>query len=170
MPTTPLSLALDWAPQRVQAQAARPEEEFFIFKVGELCVAVPSRDVRAVFRMGPLTPLPRSPAFLLGVVGYRGEVLPLVDLLRFLQQGETRPTPRHRLFISANAGQTVAFLADQIIGLRRVFTADKLPPPAGGSLSHEFLTGLVQTNDLGTLALVDLARVVHSARQRVVAR
>ena len=120
--------------------------------------------------MGPLTPLPRSPSFLLGVVGHRGEVFPLVDLLRFLAQGESKPTARSRLFISESGGQVVGFLADQVIGLRRIFLEEKLPAPAGGGATQEFLDGVVQSRELGTLSLLHLPRIVQSARQKSVAR
>ncbi len=120
--------------------------------------------------MGPLTPLPRSPSFLLGVVGHRGEVVPLVDLLRFIGQGESKPNPRTRLFISEAGSQVVGFLADHVIGLRRILLTDKMPAPAGSGSSQEFLEGVVQSRELGSLSLLHLPRVVQSARQKVVAR
>lgn len=165
-----LQRALANAPDRAAAQVARPEEEFFIFRVGELTLGVRSEHVREVTRMGPLTPLPRSPSFLLGVVGHRGEVVPLVDLLRFLGQGESRPTSRSRLFISDTNDHVVGFLADQVVGLRRIFVADKLPAPAGAGTAQEFLEGVVQSRELGSLSLLHLPRVVASARQKSVAR
>lgn len=148
----------------------RPDEEFFIFRCGELSLGVRSQHVREVTRMGLLTPLPRSPSFLLGVVGHRGEVVPLIDLLRFLGQGEAKPTVRTRLFISESNGQVVGFLADHVIGLRRVFIADKMPAPAGTGSSQEFLEGIVQSRELGSLNLLHLPRVIQSARQKSVAR
>lgn len=120
--------------------------------------------------MGALTPLPRAPSFILGVVGHRGQVLPLVDLLRFLQQGESRPTTRSRLFVSEHQGQAAGFLADQIVGLRRIFVADRLPAPAGAGANAEFMDGVVASRDLGALNLLNLPRVLHAARQRAVAR
>ena len=137
--------------------------------VGRMAVSDPEM-VREVARLGPMTPLPRSPSFLLGVVGHRGEVIPLVDLLRFLGQGELRPSARSRLFIGTVGTDVVGFLADQVVGLRRVFVADKLPAPVGGGLSHEYLDGVVQSREFGTLALLNLPRVVQAARQKAVAR
>lgn len=170
MESTPLQRALAAAPDRPSAQAARPDEEFFVFRIGELVVGVRSDNVREVTRMGPLTPLPRAPSFMLGVVGHRGEVFPLVDLLRFLGQGESRPTSRSRLFISVSGTFTVGFLADQVIGLRRIFVADKLPPPAGAGTTAEFLDGVVQSREFGALSLLHLSRVVQAARQKAVQR
>lgn len=165
-----LQRALVNAPDRATAQAARPDEEFFIFRTGELTLGVRSEHVREVTRMGPLTPLPRSPSFLLGVVGHRGAVFPLVDLLRFLSQGESKPTQRSRLFISESGGQVEGFLADHVIGLRRIFLSDKMPAPAGGGATAEFLDGVVQSRELGSLSLLHLPRIVQSARQKSVAR
>ena len=165
-----LQRALAAAPERASATAARPDEEFFVFRCGDLTLGVRSEHVREVTRMGLLTPLPRSPSFLLGVVGHRGEVVPLIDLLRFIGQGESKPSSRTRLFISEANSQVVGFLADHVIGLRRIFIADKMPAPAGSGTSQEFLEGVVQSRELGSLSLLHLPRVVQSARQKSVAR
>lgn len=170
MEQTPLQRALAGAPERSVDRTVQPDEEFFIFRVGELNVGVRSELVREVTRMGPLTPLPRAPSFLLGVVGHRGEVVPLIDLLRFLGQGESKVAVRSRVFISEQGDFVVGFLADQVVGLRRIFLADKLPAPAGMGTTTEFLEGVVQSREFGTLSLLNLQRVVHSARSRAVAR
>ena len=167
---SPLQRALATAPDRPKAQTARPDEEFFVFRVGELTLGVLSNQVREVTRMSAMTPLPRSPSFVLGVVGQRGQVVPVIDLLRFLSQGESKVTPRTRLFLSDFSGFSVAFMADAVVGLRRVFVAEKLPPPMSASLSHEFLQGIVQSREFGALSLLDLQRVITSARQKVTAR
>jgi len=170
VPPTPLQLALAEAPEKGRAQAARPDEEFFVFKLGALTLAVPSKLVREVSRLAPMTPLPRTPSFLLGVVGNRGQVMPVIDLLRFLQQGESKPVPGGRLFVGEANGLLVAFLAEQVIGLRRIFVADKLPAPSSGGAAAEFLSGLVQHRELGTVSLLDLAKVLQAARAAVVRR
>ncbi len=167
---SPLQSAFAAAPDRPKAQSARPDEEFFVFRSGELMLAVVSKLVREVTRMSAMTPLPRAPSFLLGVVGQRGQVVPVIDLLRFLAQGESKVTPRSRLFLSDSAGFSVSFLADSVIGLRRIFTSERLPPPMSGSLSHEFLQGIVQNRELGALSILDLQRVITSARQKVTSR
>lgn len=170
MEPTPLQRALAEAPEKSRAEAVRPDEEFFIFRLGALTLAVLSKQVREVSRLSPMTPLPRVPSFLLGVVGNRGQVMPVIDLLRFLQQGESKPVPGGRLFVGESSGLLVAFLADQVIGLRRIFVADKMPSPAGGGAASEFLLGLVQHRELGTVSLLDLPRVLAAARASVVRR
>ncbi len=132
-------------------------------------LGVRSDMVREVTRLGPLTPLPRAPSFLLGVVSQRGQVVPLIDLLRFLGQGELKPSARSRFFISDVGNHVVAFLADQVVGLRRIMHADKMPVPSGAG-AQEFLEGVVQSREFGALNLLQLQRVISSARQKAVAR
>src|SRR5262245_13911017 len=96
---TPLQRALQGAPERAPPVKGRPEQELFFFRLSDLRLGVPSENVREVIRAGPITPLPRSPSFILGVCGHRGEVFPVLDLLRFLGRGEARLSPRTRLFV-----------------------------------------------------------------------
>jgi purine-binding chemotaxis protein CheW len=167
---TPLQRALASAPERFAERTVQPDEEFFIVRVGELTLGVRSDLVREVTRLGPLTPLPRAPSFLLGVVGHRGEVVPLIDLLRFLGQGESKAGARSRLFLTEQGDSVVGFLAEQVVGLRHIIVADQLPAPAGMGATAEFLDGVVQSREFGTLNLLNLPRVVQAARQKAVAR
>lgn len=169
MVENPLTRALEQAPDRPRNEVSRPDQELFVFRVGQLAVGVSAEHVREVTRMASLTPLPRAPSFVLGVVGHRGEVFPLIDLLRFLGLGESRPATRSRLFVCHLQTFVLGFHADEVIGLRRVLLADKLPPPS--SVAHaEYLDGVVTVRDLGTLTMLNLPRIVQAARQKVAAR
>jgi purine-binding chemotaxis protein CheW len=159
------------APDRAIAAQARPEQEFFCFRVGDLRLAVPSENVLEVIRTGLLTPLPRTPSFLMGVTGHRGEVIPVMDLLRFLGKGEARVGPRTRLFIGTSGNYRVGVVADAVLGLRRIPVADILPPPLGGDAAVEHLLGVAEglvANE--TVALLHFSKLLQSARQRAVLR
>jgi purine-binding chemotaxis protein CheW len=159
------------APDRAIASQARPEQEFFCFRAGDLRLAVPSENVLEVIRTGPMTPLPRTPSFLLGVTGHRGEVIPVMDLLRFLGKGEARVGPRTRLFIGTSGNYRVGVVADAVLGLRRVPVADILPPPLGGDAAAEHLLGVYEISaSQETMALIHFTKLLQSARQRAVVR
>jgi purine-binding chemotaxis protein CheW len=169
---TPLQRALGAAPDKATVAAARPEQEFFMFRMADLLLGVPSGNVREVTRMGPMTPLPRMLSSVLGVIGNRGEVLPVVDLLRFLGVGELKATPRSRIFIGVSGTLSAAFLTDAVVGLKKVFTSDIWPAPVTGQVPSEMLLGVVATerDTEGAINLLNLQRVMQSTRQRAVAR
>lgn len=185
MDLTPLQRALQSAPARASVAKPRPEQEFFCFRAGALRLGVPSENVREVVRAGILTPLPRTPAFVLGVTGSRGEVIPVIDLLRFLGKGEERIADRTRLFIGVTGNFICGVVADAVIGLRKIPVADILPPPVGGDASTEFVHGVVQAHgDLlergetqvsaeqsrDALTILQFNKLLQSARQRSVSR
>lgn len=139
--------------------------------MGELELGVSSDSVREVLRLGRITPLPRAPAFLLGVTGHRGDVLPVIDLLRFFGKGEARPGPRTRIFVAGVGAYTSGVLVDAVIGLRRVKTQDILTAPIGGDVSAEHMLGVVpREGPGGVLSLINFSKLLQTARQRAVAR
>jgi purine-binding chemotaxis protein CheW len=159
------------APDRAVAAQARPEQEFFCFRVGDLRLGVPSENVLEVLRAGLLTPLPRTPSFIMGVTGHRGEVLPVVDLLRFLSKGEARIGPRTRLFVGITGSYVAGVVADTVLGLRRIPVSEILPPPLGGDAAAEHLLGVVQGNGpQDGINLLNFSKLLQTARQRAVAR
>ncbi|WIG97651.1 chemotaxis protein CheW [Myxococcus sp. SDU36] len=159
------------APARALAAQARPEQEFFCFRVGDLRLGVPSENVLEVLRAGLLTPLPRTPSFLMGVTGHRGEVLPVLDLLRFLSKGEARIGPRTRLFVGITGSYVAGVVADTVLGLRRIPVSEILPPPLGGDAAAEHLLGVVQASgNHEAINLLNFSKLLQTARQRAVAR
>lgn len=171
MSSTSLQRALRSAPERAAAAQARPEQEFFTFRVGDLRLAVASEHVIEVLRAGLLTPLPRTPAFILGVSGHRGEVIPVMDVLRFLGKGEARLTVRTRMFVGVSQSFVSGVVADAVLGLQRIPLVDILPPPLGGDSSAEHLSGVVQGGASGSaLSILNFPKVLQTARQRVVSR
>lgn len=167
-----MQTALQKAPERATATLVRPEQELFCFRAGNLALAFAASHVREVVRFAPLTPLPRTPAFLMGVCGHRGEVLPVVDVLRFLGKGEVKPGPRTRLVIGISGSFVASFLADQVVGIQRILVADILPPPLGGDAAAEHLDGVVSAGGdrAEALHVLNLPRLLQSVRQRVVTR
>ena len=163
--------ALEAAPERPSAAKTIPDREYFCFRAGDLHLAIASEHVLEVVRSGPLTPLPRVPAFILGVCAHRGEVLPVLDLLRFLEKGAARISGKTRLVVGVSGNYVAGIVADAVTGLRGFRLADIHPVPMGGSGGGEHLLGAVRPDPAAdTILLLDLAQLLHSARRRAVPR
>ncbi len=168
----PGAFAVEATPETSATPAAQPlAEELFCFKAGGLQLAVPSKHVREVIRVGPITPLPRVAPFVLGVCGHRGEILPVVDLLRLLERGSTALGERTRLFVGVSDAFTVAWACDGTLGLRRVQPAELRAPPSGGDVGLAQLTAIVPGNGAApSLHVLNLPRLTQAARQKAVVR
>ncbi len=171
MSENPLQRALRQAPDRASAVQAQAEQELFCFRLGDLKLAVSSQNVLEVIRAGVVTPLPKSPAFILGVCGHRGAVIPVLDLLRFLGKGEARLGLRTRMFLGISGTYVAGVVTDSVVGLRKFPVSGILPPPMGGDSATEHLSGVVVVpGDSSTTSILNLAKVLSAARQRAVSR
>jgi len=59
---------------------AQPARSLLRMAVGEQVLAVAIEHVREILQVARLTPLPRTPAFVRGVMNLRGAVVPVIDL------------------------------------------------------------------------------------------
>ncbi len=107
---------------------ANSRRELILFRVGaqEFCVDIMS--VREIRGWTPATPLPRSPAFMRGVINLRGAVLPIVDLAARLGYAPAEPTQRHVIIVTQIGTQAVGLLVDAVSDILTV-TDDRLQPP-----------------------------------------
>jgi purine-binding chemotaxis protein CheW len=123
--------------------------------------------VTEVVRLGPLTRLPAAPSFLPGVFTHRGEVLAVLDIGQLVGQGAIPIRPSTRVAIVHCGAWKVAVISDGVEGLVVLPRRSIEPPPAESSGMAEFLSG-VGRDKAGTVAILDLPRVVESARARAV--
>lgn len=55
-------------------------ESFFIFHMGETMYALRMADITEIHDAVPITPVPRVPEFLAGIVNLRGQIMSILDL------------------------------------------------------------------------------------------
>src|SRR3954462_12153539 len=59
--------------------AAKPGR-YLTFKLGRESYGLPVLGVREIIRLCPITPVPRMPDYIKGVINLRGKVIPILDL------------------------------------------------------------------------------------------
>ena len=110
------------------------------FELAGAPYAVPVERVREIVRMRPVTPIPRTPADVRGVISLRGEMIELIDLGHRLGLGPIEPTRRTRIIvIKTGDGEVVGLLVDTVKEVLRV-SAEEIQSATGS------VTGAV--NDL----------------------
>jgi purine-binding chemotaxis protein CheW len=121
-----------------------------------------------VVRLGPLTRLPAAPSFLPGVFTHRGEVLAVLDLAQLMGQAAIPIRAGTRAAIVWCDPWKVAVVADDVEGLIAVDRRHFESPPAEGGGVSEFVSAVAR-DEQGTVAVLDLPRLVQAARARSVA-
>lgn len=137
--------------------------------VGGDVVSVPIDDVREILQVARLTPLPRTPAFVRGVMNLRGAVVPVIDLAARLGGPPTVPGRRscivvvdcHDRDIGADAEApattlTMGLLVDAVYEVfDRSASEVEPPPPLGTRIDAHYLHGMTRSGGdlIGVLSL-----------------
>lgn len=73
----------------------------------------------------PVTSIPATRPWLLGIANVRGSLVALVDLKQFLFRRRTHVTPRARVLVVRQDGGKVGLLIDELLGQRNLSAADR---------------------------------------------
>jgi purine-binding chemotaxis protein CheW len=87
-------------------------------------------NVERVVRAAEVTPLPRSPNIVLGVINAQGTILPVVNVRRRFRLMEREMEPTDRLIIAKTSLRRVALLVDSVTGVIERTMADVVPAAA----------------------------------------
>jgi purine-binding chemotaxis protein CheW len=104
------SVAFFTAPAREERKTAEATEHLATFFLAGEEYGVDVRLVQEIIRVSEITQVPRSPAFVKGVINLRGRIVPVVDLKRKLGLGEVDEGARPSRIV-------VAKLRDRLVGL-----------------------------------------------------
>lgn len=132
--------------------------------------SVPVLKVREIMRLSPITPVPRMPPYIKGVINLRGKIVPVIDLReRF---GLQVATDLDRICVivvqfdtADGATQLMGMIVDVVEEVSQFNTEDlELPPDFGGSIDTRFITGMAKSK--GTVkTLLDIDRLLNYAGQ-----
>jgi purine-binding chemotaxis protein CheW len=113
--------------------------QLLAFQVAGTPYALPVERVREIVRVRPVTPMPRVPADVLGVISLRGEIVQVLDLRRRLRLGEAERTRATRVMIvHGGDGRAAGLLVDAVTEVMSVSEED-LQPPTGDAAAVESL-------------------------------
>ena len=135
--------------------------QYVVFRLGETQFGVAIGQVLRIVRLTPITRVPRAPHFLEGVINYRGQVVPVVDLRKRLAlPGEEEYGDAARILIVELEDQPIGMLVDAVVRILRLPDDSITPPPEMvAQVNGVYLTG-VAYHDERLVVLLDLSRVL----------
>ena len=128
--------------------AAENAREIISFRVNDQEYGVDIQHVREIRGWAPATPLPRTPAYVKGVINLRGAVLPIVDMAARMGFSETDPGVRHVIVVVWIHGQLVGLLVDAVCDIIAGgdATLQATPDMVGGE-AHAFVEGILSVDE-----------------------
>ncbi|GGD68204.1 chemotaxis protein CheW [Paenibacillus nasutitermitis] len=117
--------------------------------------------VRTIERMMPITRVPKTPAFIKGVINLRGIVLPVIDLRGRFGLKESETTESSRIVIVAVDDLEVGFIVDAANDVIDI-DSDNIdsPPEVVGGIQAKYLRGVAKIGDSRLLIMLNLSEVL----------
>jgi purine-binding chemotaxis protein CheW len=145
-----------------QFEESKPERirEFLSFGLAGATYAIPVERVREIIRLREVTPMPRVPACITGVVALRGDIVQVVDMRIRLALEMGAPTRRSRIIVLHGDNDRVTGIAvDSVQEVLRVNEEeiDTVPTLPSGVVSELCKRGdeFVSIVDLDSMLALD---------------
>ena len=131
-------------------------------KLGTEDYGIDTTQVREIIRMREITPIPRQPPYVEGVMNVRGVIIPVVNLKKrfgLQQDGSKHP----HIVIVESAKGLVGMLVDSVSEVIRVPAQQVHPPPqVTKGIDGEYLRGICRLDDK-LMMYLDLEKLLEQA-------
>ncbi len=151
------------------AVAAEDALQLVTFQVGAAEYGLDINAITEVIRPLKITPLPRMPEFIEGVVNLRGVIIPVVDLRKRFALAEIRNDPRKmRMLVTKGAvpaahrggGGLLGLVVDEVREVLHVPRKDiDAAPEAARGEQADFITGMGKVGDR-LIILLDISKIL----------
>ena len=135
-------------------------EKYVVFFLGSKIYGILSDRVAEIFQPVSITPLFNAPEWILGITGFRNDIISVVDLKKLWDKQSTASSPKSKLIVlrSENVASPIAFAVDK---LSKIVT---LPDTEIKPLKNERLPNVYGTASFEskTLHLLDAENLLSS--------
>jgi purine-binding chemotaxis protein CheW len=101
--------------------------QLVVFALDEQRYALHLSAVERIVRVAEVTPLPKAPEIVLGVINVQGQIIPVADIRRRFRLPEREIDLSDQLIIAKTSKRTVALVVDEVTGVIERLQQDVIP-------------------------------------------
>lgn len=136
-------------------------KEFLCFKLGEEEYAIDVGFVKEIIKNRPLTEVPKTLDFILGIISIRGEVMPVFDIKKLLDIPTLIDSVNSKIVIIEYCNEKISLIVDAITQIAKISMNDINPAPMNISgAKQEFIKGVALFNNR-MIRMLDLEKILN---------
>jgi purine-binding chemotaxis protein CheW len=136
------------------------------FEVGGHVFALDVRQIREIVRWHDVTPLPRAPLLIEGVVDLRDAVVPVVDLGRALGGEPVQESAHARIVVLESDGLLLGLRVDRAVDVLAVEGLAVEPPPAlAMQAGYDVVRAVVRRPSAPPVLVLSLAHLLDNVHR-----
>ncbi|MBU1044683.1 MAG: chemotaxis protein CheW [Candidatus Omnitrophica bacterium] len=144
-----------------EAKKGGGEIQLVVFKIGEEEFGVEINQVREIVKLVSITRMPKSPAFIEGVVNLRGQIITVIDLSKRLDLPSAGRSESTRIMVVEIGDNIVGMIVDSVSEVLRLSESniEDTPSLIETEVHERYLRGVGKSEDR-LLILLDLNEVL----------
>ena len=91
------------------------ELQVVVFRLNGQLFGAETSQVFQIIKYQQANKIPRMPRFIEGIINYRGEVLPVIDLNRRFELGDSEINKKTKIIVSNIEGKLTGFIVNDVV-------------------------------------------------------
>jgi len=140
---------------------SEPVSRWVTFQLDDETYGIDVMQIREVLRSVEISPVPGAPAFVLGIINLRGNVVAIIDTRSRFRLAQREMDDSSRILILEAGDYVVGFLVDSVSEVAELQN-DKIEvaPDTGTGEASRFINGLYNREAGGLLILIEASRLL----------
>lgn len=158
-----LAVRREWLAKKPNQQKQQNNQlQYIQFQLGHNeRYGIPYQIIDEVIMHQSITPAPKTPAFIAGVINRRGKLLTVFDLKKFFNLNTTENNHQPSLIIISNQGITISILVDHIEG-SAYYNANQL---SEGISTEKIKPNYIMGLDKGITTLLNMSGILADIKR-----
>lgn len=132
--------------------------KFLIFSLADLHCALPLADIERILRAVEISPVPRAPEIIMGLVNIHGRIIPVLNIRKLFRLPAIETSLNDQIIIVRTSSRLVALLVDNVSEVVE-YREEDITKPEKLLPGIEYLEGVAKLKD-GILYIYNLDRFI----------
>ena len=130
-----------------EEEKLKDEKRVIAFLLNGELIGIDIKNVTKITKKLDITPVPKTPEHILGVMNLRGNIVPVVNLKKMLNLPNSDKETDFILIIDSSIGN-IGLMIDQVVGAITIEDQEVLPAPINSiGIDSKYITGVIITNE-----------------------
>ncbi len=156
-----MSRLLRTSKQQKEPPKKSKKHRYISFRIGAEIFAIDILKVHEVLSYRPLTTMPAMPDVIIGVLDYKGSVVPIMDMRRRFNLPSVEYTKFNVILIVDVGGRIMGALVDSVTDVISVdVDTIQAPPRFYETVKNEYIKGMIKSEDESFTILLDMDKIL----------
>lgn len=137
------------------------ENQYVVFNLGAEEFGIDIMNVKEIIPYQESVNVPNTPDFIEGIINYRGNVIPIINLRKRFKLGDSKVTKDTRIIVINLGDKEIGFVVDEASQTIRLDDEQIDPTPdIISEVDRRFITGVGKVGEDRLLILLDLHKIL----------